>query len=274
MAWDGQGDLSQASRTPTLFNIAIRMNECSMTEDQIHVVRAGKLGYLESWRLQQRLAAARRDGRVPDLLLLTEHPPTYTIGRRGTRDNLLIDDKTLHDVGAVCFEVDRGGDITFHGPGQLVVYSIIDLGLTQRSVRRYVENLEAVVIKSLSHYGLEATIDPAYPGVWLGRDKIAAIGISIHHGVSYHGFALNVDPDLRYFDYMIPCGIPDRGATSLTRETGKAVTIDEMSHLVIERFAQVFEVSVAWDLDLPALERASEIEGSIPARRAAMTTSR
>ncbi len=190
----------------------------------------------------------------------------------GTRDNLLIDDQTLHDVDAVCYEVDRGGDITFHGPGQLVVYSIIDLGLTQRSVRRYVENLETVVIKTLSHYGLRATIDPAYPGVWLGRDKIAAIGISIHHGVSYHGFALNVDPDLRYFSYMIPCGIPDRGATSLTREIGRDVTIDEVSELVVEHFAEVFGVSVARDLNLSALRQASEIGGSIPAQGAVIVT--
>ncbi len=229
-----------------------------MTMNQIHVVRTGRLDYVESWQLQQRLAEARRYDRVPDLLLMTEHPPTYTIGRRGTRDNLLIDERTLRDVGAVCYEVDRGGDITFHGPGQLVVYSIIDLGLTQRSVRRYVENLETVVIKTLAHYGLHATIDPAYPGVWLGRDKIAAIGISIHHGVSYHGFALNVDPDLRYFGYMIPCGIPDRGATSLTREIGRKVAVDEVASLVVDHFAEVFGVVPVSDLDVATLQRMTE----------------
>ena len=244
-----------------------------MTTNQIHVVRAGRQDYLKSWEMQRKLADARRDGRVPDLLLLTEHPPTYTIGRRGTRNNLLIDDETLRDVGAVCYEVDRGGDITFHGPGQLVVYSIIDLGLTQRSVRRYVENLEKVVIKTLSHYGLQATIDPAYPGVWLDRDKIAAIGISIHHGVSYHGFALNIDPELRYFGYMIPCGIPDRGATSLRREIGREVDMDEVAGLVVERFTEVFGVSVMNDLDLAALEHACEVGRPIPGERAVMATS-
>ena len=236
-----------------------------MTTNTIHVVDAGRLDYLHAWRLQQRLAEARRFERVPDLVLLTEHPPTYTIGRRGSRDNLLIDNQTLSEVGAVCYEVDRGGDITFHGPGQLVVYSIIDLGLTQRSVRRYVENLETVVIRTLAHYGLDATIDPAYPGVWLGRDKIAAIGISIHHGVSYHGFALNVDPDLRYFDYMIPCGIPDRGATSLAREVGRHVEMQEVSDLVVKHFAEVFGVNVERDLDLEALHHAI---GIMPASHA------
>ncbi len=232
--------------------------ERGMSTNTIHVVDAGRLDYLHAWRLQQRLAEARRTDRVPDLLLLTEHPPTYTIGRRGSRDNLLIDKPTLKNVGAVCYDVDRGGDITFHGPGQLVVYSIIDLGLTQRSVRRYVENLETVVIRTLAQYGLDTSIDPAYPGVWLGRDKIAAIGISIHHGVSYHGFALNVDPDLRYFDYMIPCGIPDRGATSLSREIGRRVEIRAVSDLVVEHFATVFGVSLERDLNLEGLVRSSQ----------------
>ncbi len=229
-----------------------------MSTNTIHVVAAGRLDYLHAWRLQQRLAEARQFDHVPDLLLLTEHAPTYTIGRRGSRDNLLIDKQTLHDVGAVCYEVDRGGDITFHGPGQLVVYSIIDLGLTQRSVRRYVENLETVVMRTLQHYGLDADIDPAYPGVWLGENKVAAVGISIHHGVSYHGFALNVDPDLRYFDYMIPCGIPDRGATSLAHQTGRHVEMDEVSDLVVGHFAEVFGVSVEHDLDLETLLRVTQ----------------
>jgi len=222
---------------------------------EIQVIRAGRQEYRACWELQQRLAAARRAGQVPDLLLLVEHPPTYTIGRRGTRKNLLIDEAMLREVGATCLEVDRGGDITFHGPGQLVVYAIIDLGLTNRSVRRYVENLEQVVIESLRQYGLEATIDPANPGVWLGRDKIAAIGISIHHGVSYHGFALNIEPDLRYFDYMVGCGIPDRGATSLERELSRPVDPDEVANLVIERFAARFEVEIEFDLTLDDLRQ-------------------
>ena len=224
-----------------------------MERNHIQVVRAGRQAYRDCWELQQRLAAARRAGQVPDLLLLVEHPPTYTIGRRGTRDNLLIDEATLNQVGATCLEVDRGGDITFHGPGQLVVYAIIDLGLTNRSVRRYVENLENVVIETLRRYGLNGTIDPAYPGVWLGRDKIAAIGISIHHGVSYHGFALNIDPDLRYFDYMIGCGIPDRGATSLARELGRPVDSDEVANLVVEQFADTFSVENRNDLTVDDL---------------------
>jgi lipoate-protein ligase B len=226
-----------------------------MEPNQIQVIRAGRQEYRTCWELQQQLAAARRAGQIPDLLLLVEHPPTYTIGRRGTREHLLIDEAKLLEVGATCLEVDRGGDITFHGPGQLVVYAIIDLGLTNRSVRRYVENLEHVVIDSLRRYGLEAIIDAANPGVWLGRDKIAAIGISIHHGVSYHGFALNIDPDLRYFDYMIPCGIPDRGATSLRRELGRPVDFDAVTNLVVERFAARFDVDIGHDLTIDDLRQ-------------------
>ena len=244
-----------------------------MNTGHIEVVHAGRQNYRESWELQRRLAAARRSGQIPDLLLLVEHPPTYTIGRRGTRDHLLIDDETLRSVGATCLEVDRGGDITFHGPGQLVVYSIIDLGLTNRSVRRYVENLETVVIETLRHYGLETTIDPAYPGVWLGRDKIAAIGISIHHGVSYHGFALNIDPDLRYFDYMIPCGIPDRGATSLAREIGRSVNSDEVTRLVVDRFASVFNVATDANLTIDDLQRIAAVDAGTRETAQRRTTS-
>ncbi len=221
----------------------------------IQVIRTGVLEYQDAWDLQRALAAARRQGAVSDLLLLVEHPPTYTIGRRGSRSNLLIDDAMLAAVGATRHEIDRGGDITFHGPGQLVAYVIRDLGHRQRRVRRYVEMIETVVIDTLRYYGLEGTIDRALPGVWIGRDKVAALGIAISHGVTYHGFALNVEPDLRYFEYMIPCGIPDRGATSIARLTGRAATIDEAAERVIESFSRIFEVEPCSDLSLDDLRR-------------------
>ncbi len=230
-------------------------NESGEPGGSIQVIRTGVLEYQDAWDLQRALAAARRQGTVPDLLLLVEHPPTYTIGRRGSRSNLLIDDAMLAAVGATCYEIDRGGDITFHGPGQLVAYVIRDLGHQQRRVRRYVEMIETVVIDTLREYGLEGTIDRALPGVWIGRDKVAALGIAISHGVTYHGFALNVDPDLRYFEYMIPCGIPDRGATSITRLTGQAATIDAATDRVIESFSRIFNVEPRSDLSLGDLRR-------------------
>lgn len=221
----------------------------------IQVVRTGLVDYLPAWELQRELVAARRQGAVPDLLLLVEHPPTYTIGRRGIRSNLLIDDAMLASVGAACYEIDRGGDITFHGPGQLVAYIILDLGRHQRRVRRYVEMIETVVIGTLRSYGLEGTIDPEYPGVWIGLDKVAALGIAISHGVTYHGFALNVDPDLRYFDYMIPCGIPGRGATSIRRQTGGTAMVADAGVHVIRSFSQVFDLEPRYDLSLEDLQR-------------------
>lgn len=206
----------------------------------IHVVRLGRIDYLECWQLQRALASARRLQQVPDLLLLLEHPPTYTVGRGGKRSNLLLDDATLQALGARFYAVDRGGDMTFHGPGQLVAYVILELGREQRSVRRFVERLERAVIDALGHFGVEATIDPARPGVWVGRDKIAAIGIAVSRGVTYHGFALNVDPDLRYFEYMIPCGIPDRGVTSLAKLLGVPVSLAEVEPEVVRSFSRAF----------------------------------
>lgn len=221
----------------------------------IQVVRTGQLDYLPAWDLQRALVAARKQNTVPDLLLLVEHPPTYTIGRSGSRSNLLIGDAMLSAVGAACYEIDRGGDITFHGPGQLVVYAILDLGRQQRRVRRYVELLETVVIDTLRDYGLEGSIDPKRPGVWIGRDKVAALGIAIRHGVTYHGFALNVDPDLRFFEYMIPCGIPDHGATSIARLTARAATVEDAEARVVRNFSRIFELEARYDLSPADLEQ-------------------
>lgn len=216
----------------------------------IQVVRLGTVDYRAAWELQRRLVVQRRAGELPDLLLLLEHPPTYTIGKRGTREHLLIDDATLDRLGARCYEVDRGGDITFHGPGQIVAYPIIDLSGGQRRVRRYVDRLERVVIGTLATFGIQGRIDPGYPGVWVGNDKIAALGVAIRHAVTFHGFALNVDPDMRYFDWMIPCGISDtgRGTTSLRRELDGPVSMAAVLNELERNFAEVFERPLGHDL--------------------------
>lgn len=245
------------------------MNTTSPERNPIQVVQAGRLDYLPSWALQQQLVRARKQGQVPDLLLLVEHPPTYTIGRSGSRSNLLITNEMLASVGATCHEIDRGGDITFHGPGQIVAYVLIDLAGQQRGVRRFVDRLAQTVIRTVGHYGVVADTDPAYPGVWVGEDKIAALGVAITHGVTYHGFALNVAPDLRYFGYMIPCGIRERGVTSLEREVGAAINPAEVTERLIASFCDVFERTARFDLTLADLEQAAALvelpEQSTPA---------
>lgn len=221
--------------------------------ETMQVVWAGRQEYLPMWELQRALVRARRGSLSDDLVLLVEHPPTYTIGRSGSRSNLLISDDELAAVGASCLAVDRGGDITFHGPGQLVAYLIRDLGRAERRVRHYVSQLEEMVVRTVAHYGLLAAPDPRYPGVWVGRDKIAALGIAVSHGITSHGVALNVDPDLRYFDYMIPCGIVGRGATSLARELGHSVPLTAVRDQLVASLAEVFAVEPVEDLGLAAL---------------------
>lgn len=208
----------------------------------LSIVETGQLDYLEAWDLQKDLARLRRAGSIPDTLILTEHPPTYTIGRRGSRANLLIDQATMDRVGARCYEVDRGGDITFHGPGQLVGYLIMDLGRAERGLRRFVANLERSVIGTLDEFGIHGEPSEGKPGVWVKGRKTAAIGVAVSRRVTYHGFALNVDPDLSYFDYMIPCGIPGSAATSICQELGRAVGFDEVIPRVVKRVGETFGV--------------------------------
>jgi lipoate-protein ligase B len=213
-----------------------------MGTHQLNIIETGQLDYLEAWDLQRKLAQARRDGLIPDTLLLTEHPPTYTIGRRGSRSNLLIDEAMLERIGATCYEVDRGGDITFHGPGQLVAYLIMDLGRAERSLRRFVGHLEGTVIDTLATFGVTGEPTEGKPGVWVKGRKIAAIGVAVSRRVTYHGFALNVNPNLAYFDHMIPCGIPGSFASSIERECGAEIEMSTVVERVINALSARFEM--------------------------------
>ena len=178
------------------------------------VHRLGLVEYQEAWEEQRRLVeACRTDGR--DRLLLLEHPPTYTFGARGRQEHLLLPEATLAELGATVQQVDRGGDVTFHGPGQLVAYPIFDLRRWNQGPRWYVRSLEATLIESLSAFGIAARRTDGRPGVWVEEAKIAAIGVRVSRGVTSHGFALNVDTDLRYFSYIVPCGLPDATVTSM-----------------------------------------------------------
>ncbi|MDQ3541874.1 MAG: lipoyl(octanoyl) transferase LipB [Chloroflexota bacterium] len=161
-------------------------------------------------------------------------------------------------LGASYLEVDRGGDLTYHGPGQLVGYPIIDLARAGLGVRAYVRGLEQVLVRTAAHYGVEADILPGYTGVWVGDEKLAAIGVRVSRGAAYHGFAMNVDPDLSYFNAIVPCGIADRGVTSLARLLGRHVAVEEMVEPCAEAFAEVFDSELRWRKSIPSPDRVDE----------------
>ena len=203
------------------------------------VVWLGQQPYQPTWDLQRRLVEARRAGQAEDTLLFVEHPPTYTLGRRGNPGNLLLTDLQLKDQGITYVHVDRGGDITYHGPGQLVGYPILHLAGWNHDVRQYVRNLEEVLIRVLAEYGIAAGRIDGYTGVWVGDAKIAAIGVKVSRSVTSHGFALNVNTDLGYFGRIIPCGISDKGVTSMAALLRRPVDMDEVRGRVADSFGEV-----------------------------------
>lgn len=207
-------------------------------------LRLGRVEYAACWELQRRAVAARIAGEIPDALILVEHPHVYTLGRGGHAKNVLLDDAALAASGAQLFWVDRGGDVTYHGPGQLVGYPIVHLARLGKDVHAHLRRIEEVLIRVLADFGLEGRRDPTYTGVWVGDEKVAAIGVHVSHWVTSHGFALNVDPDLRYFGQIIPCGIRDKGVTSLTRLLGHSVRPDDVEASVSRHFAEVFAVTL------------------------------
>jgi len=205
------------------------------------VRRLGLVPYEEAWALQNRLADGRRGGILPDTLILLEHPHTYTIGRRGTREHVYLSEEELTRRGITCLEVDRGGDVTYHGPGQLVGYPILDLG-PQADVGRYLRNLEGCLINVLADFGIAAGRLDGYTGVWLGDRKIAAIGVKVSQDVTTHGFALNVSTDLSLFTHILACGIPDKGVTSMAVELGRAPAMSDVEDAVVAHFMTRFAV--------------------------------
>jgi len=208
----------------------------------VDTCRLGQVPYDDAWTLQNRVADQRRAGLVPDTLILLEHPHTYTIGRSGTRDHVFLNESELAARGITCLDVDRGGDVTYHGPGQLVGYPILDLG-PKPDVGLYLRNLEACIIDVLSDFGITAGRLSGYTGVWIGDRKIAAIGIKVSQGVTTHGFALNVSTDLSLFTHILACGIPDKGVTSMALELGAAPAMSAVEEAVIARFSERFVLS-------------------------------
>jgi lipoate-protein ligase B len=206
----------------------------------------GRVPYQLAWDWQRALVAARRAGAIPDVLLLLEHPPVYTLGRRGRAEHVLADEAEIAAAGAQVLWVDRGGDATYHGPGQLVGYPILDLHAWRTDTHAYLRALEAALIAALADYGVVGERDPAYTGVWVNGAKIAAIGVRIAAWVTSHGFALNVSTDLSAFGRIVPCGIPNRPVTSLARELGQAPPLTAVAERVAVRLAEQFTRRLCW----------------------------
>ena len=193
------------------------------------VISLGVVEYGEAWRLQRQLVEAIKTGAQANTLLLLQHPHVYTLGRRGDREHVLLDDAELHSLGIALHEADRGGQVTYHGLGQLVAYPLVDLR-SWGGPLRYVRALERAMLGTLAQFGIEGGVVQGRTGVWVENEKIGAIGVKISGGVAYHGLALNVVPDLSYFRHIIPCGIIDAGVTSMERLLGAPVDIDAVAY--------------------------------------------
>lgn len=208
------------------------------------VIDVGLTDYDIAWDLQKTVVEARRQGSISDILLLMEHPHVYTIGRGGRDGHLLADDETLRREGLSLYQTDRGGDITYHGPGQLVGYPILDLRGFYTDVHRYLRDIEEVLIQTVADYGMNAGRRPGFTGVWVGDAKIAAIGVKVSRWVTFHGFAFNVNTDLRFFGGIVPCGIPGCQVTSLSQLCGRKIGVQEAVVCLIPHFEEVFGVNI------------------------------
>jgi len=208
----------------------------------VDVRRLGLVDYQAALDLQKDLVERRKQGLISDRLLLLEHPHVITLGARNhsSRANLLETPESLARQGVALFETGRGGDVTYHGPGQLVGYPILELPADRRDVHRYVRDLEEVLIQAVSDVGVAAARIPGLTGIWVGDEKLAAIGVRISRWVTSHGFALNVSTDLSRFGLIVPCGITDKGVTSLERLLGRPVLMDEVADRVAARFEAAF----------------------------------
>jgi lipoyl(octanoyl) transferase len=213
-------------------------------EKIVWVADVGLIAYDPACALQRELVEARKAGAIPDVLLLCEHPHVITLGRNGKRENLRAGERLLAQMKVEFSRTDRGGDITYHGPGQIVGYPILDLAAHRRDIRWYVEQLEEVMIRTTADFGLAAHRSDANHGVWLdtpaGEEKLGALGVHLSRWISSHGFAYNVTTDLRYFDLIVPCGVAGKRATSLECALGRAVPVEEVRERLVTHFAIVF----------------------------------
>ncbi|MBK9099749.1 MAG: lipoyl(octanoyl) transferase LipB [bacterium] len=203
----------------------------------------GFIDYKEAWDLQHVIHSKRVSGELDDILFLLEHPNTYTLGKTAHKDNLVGSKDYLRQNQISVYDIDRGGDITYHGPGQIVGYPIIDLNNWCKDTHKYLRALEEVIINTCEEYGLKCGRNEKHTGVWIDDRKIAAIGIKVSRWVTMHGFAFNVNTDLHLFTGIIPCGIQDKSVTSLKQELGNEINIDEVKEKLLDNFVSLFNYS-------------------------------
>jgi lipoyl(octanoyl) transferase len=234
-------------------------------ENTCWLVDLGLIPYAPACELQQRLVEARKARAIPDVLLLCEHPHVITLGRNGSREHLLADDRRLAEMTVELHSTNRGGDITYHGPGQIVGYPILDLTEHRRDVRWYVEQLEEVMIRTTAGFGIAAHRVEGQHGVWIDlpsrEEKLGALGVHVSRWVTSHGFAYNVSTDLRYFDLIVPCGINDKRATSLERALGRSIAIAEVRDRIVAHFAAVF----GFEIKKVGIQELAEVSRTTPA---------
>ena len=207
----------------------------------IEVRKLGRVSYGEALQLQTELVSRRRNGEIPDQLLLVEHPHVITVGTSSRRDHILLSEDERTALGIQLFEVGRGGDVTYHGPGQLVGYPILSLDSARKDLHRYLRDLEEVLLLTLDHFGIPAAREEGLTGVWAPEGKVAAIGVRVSSGwITSHGFALNVDPDLSFFSTIVPCGIQNRPVASMAGILHRPISLEDVVHPLVQNFEKVF----------------------------------
>jgi lipoyl(octanoyl) transferase len=213
--------------------------------------RLGTVDYAAAHRLQKELQTKRIAGEVPDTVLLLEHPPVLTMGRSAKEQHIIAQPEVLEARGISVHEVGRGGDVTYHGPGQLVAYPIIDLKPDRRDVRKYMWSLEETMIRTCKDFGLSATRIEGLNGAWIGDRKVGAVGVRISRWVTMHGLALNANSDLTHYDLIVPCGIQDKAVTSISAELGRTIGVPDVADPLARHFAELYDAEVEWRDALP-----------------------
>jgi len=213
----------------------------ALVDQKGYIIDVGLIDYQKAWDLQHHLWSKRVEGEVPDLLLILEHPHVITLGRRGNRSHLVASSETLEEMKIPLFHVERGGDVTYHGPGQIVVYPILDLKGYGYRLIRYIDQLEELVLRVLKDFGIAGRRDPLNRGVWVDGEKIASVGVAIKRWVSFHGLSLNYETNLKYFELINPCGLEGKKMTSMGKILGTKISREQLIERIGFHFKQIFE---------------------------------